>query len=91
MGKKMKLLEVVKDIGHLNPDLTIYVQQPWKVDSEAILAEETDGGEVPNGMEYFIEVFVAKDFLEDWINSKNIQPSIEDQCSRLIHYAQNDA
>jgi len=90
------LLDVVANLGAHDPESTIYVAKPWTCDSPAIVAREPDQGDSPLeaescNAEYFIEVFVAKDFLEGWIAAENRYTSTREQCERLIHYAVYDA
>ncbi len=42
-------------------------------------------------MKYFLEVFIARDFLDDWTASVEEFPSLREKCARLIHYDINDA
>lgn len=91
-----KLIDVVANLGSYDSELTIYASKPWTCDSVAIVAHEPDRGGVPpeaesSGAEYFIEVFVAKEFLEGWIASEGRPTSAREQCERLIQYAIYDA
>jgi hypothetical protein len=89
----VKLLEVVQRIPTLDGELTIYARQPWSHASDAELAIEGSEEEKKAkaaGLRYFIEVFVARDFLEDWRVSVK-RPTGEQSCERLIEYATNDA
>ena len=90
----MNLVDLVSQIEMLDEDLTIYARAPWQPDSEAICAQEPTGSLVPadlasSGFSYFLEVFIAREFLEDLSSSGEL--SIEKQCVRLIQYAVNDA
>lgn len=72
------------------------MKKPWSPDSEAIVATEPDEGGVPNeaaqiNAEYFLEIFLANEFLEGWLSNLDQEPSVKDQCLRLIKYAENDA
>jgi hypothetical protein len=42
-------------------------------------------------MEYFLEVFIAREFLEDWRTNLEAEPTLEQKCARLIKYATDDA
>ena len=93
----MTLLEVASKIGELDPELTIYAVSPWAPESPAVVTAQPEGGRgVPleaakNRMSYFLEVFIARDFVEDWEASQRPTPSAADRCHRLIAYATNDA
>lgn len=84
-------------LPELREDLTIYARKPWGPDSEVFLAPEPEeGGGLPGeaqtrGMEYLLEVLVAREFLNDWLESQDTDVPIERQCERLIQYAENDA
>ena len=98
MGKVMttlKLLDVVANLKSYDENLTIYVTEPWTCDSEAVLALEPDEGGLPDeakarGAEYFIEVFVATEFLDGFIETLGPK-SAQEQCERLVHYALHDS
>jgi len=87
---------VIDNLESLDPDATIYVAEPWKVESLALVEFEPAAGGLPEAavrenLKYFLEVFVARDFLADWQMSLSQQPTAEERCERLIHYAVNDA
>lgn len=95
-GSDMKLINVVSDLSKLNGDHTIYATEPFSPDSEVIVTLEPESGELPTqafsiGARYFIEVFIASDFIDDWSNSLSKLPSPEETCLRLIEYAEKDA
>lgn len=91
-----KLIDIVASLGSYDPEFTIYAAKPWTCDSDAVVAHEPDQGGLPReaescGAEYFIEVFVAKEFLEGWIAAEGRPTSDREQCERLIRYAVHDA
>jgi len=91
----LKLIDVVTNLKSYDEDLTLYVTKPWTYDSEAVLALEPDQGGLPDeakshGAEYFIEVFVATDFLDGYIENSGPK-SAQEQCERLIYYALHDS
>lgn len=93
---KMTLNDVINQLDSFDDDDTIYAKQPWKPDSEAIIATEPDDGGLPDeaakiNAEYFLEVFLANEFLEGWLSNLAQSPSPKEQCLRLIQYAENDA
>lgn len=93
----MTLLDAIRHLDSFDPELTIYAAAPWNADSEVIIAREPDApGSMPwavegRGLRYFLEVFIARDFLEDWKNSLGREPTIEEKCTRLVQYATRDA
>jgi hypothetical protein len=96
MMSTSKLIEVVANLASYDPEMTIYAPKPWSCDSDAIVAREPDGDGLPREAmgrhaAYFIEVFVAKEFLDGWTTSVARPTSAREQCERLIQYAINDA
>lgn len=99
LGKIMivlKLSEIVERLGSLDPENTIYATEPWSCDSLAVVAREPDDGGVPPeaahiAASYFLEVFIAMEFLEDWQQYVAPRASRRELCERLIAYAVNDA
>ena len=92
----MTLHDVVRSLPRLDEDLTIYAQSPWSVSSPALVAEEPEAGGLPDvalrqSLDYFIEVFIAREFLQDWVRSRGGSATFREQCERLIQYALNDA
>jgi len=92
----MKLLDAIRDLDPLDRESTIYAAKPWTESSEAIVAREPESGGTPNeaerfGLKYFIEVFVARDFLEGWLGNLDAPPTLQQKCARLIKYAATDA
>jgi hypothetical protein len=96
MGPMMKLIEAIRDLDSLDDKATIYASEPWKEDSRAVVELEPELGELPAaaqelGLKYFLEVFIARDFLEGWSANLGARPSLQQRCSRLIRYARDDA
>lgn len=92
----MQLVEIVSNLASIDDELTIYAVEPWTCTSEAVLAHEPEAGGLPTSASaaqatYFIEVFIAKEFLEGWKANRRGHHSALDECERLIQYALNDA
>ncbi len=92
----MKLIEVVKKLGDIDSALTIYTKKPWNVNSNCEVALVPDDGSYPqdikiNDLEYFIEIFIAKEFIDGWARNLGRTPTTEEKAVRLISYAENDA
>jgi hypothetical protein len=90
----MTLIEAVRQIEDFDDELTIYARQPWTHAAEVRLAVEDSEEERQarkEGFQYFLEVFVAREFLEDWIPTQRRVPTDTQTCERLIAYAINDA
>ena len=96
MGPTMKLIEAIRDLNSLDEEGTIYASQPWGENSEAIVAHQPELGGLPPeaerlGLSYFLEVFIARDFVESWLANLDAQPTLQKMCARLIKYAATDA
>jgi hypothetical protein len=90
----MKLIEAVQQLAKLDDDFTIYAREPWTPSTDARVALEGSEEEKKisaEGLRYFIEVFIARDFLEDWRPTQKKAPTEGQCCGRLIEYATNDA
>ena len=90
----MTLIEAIKDLERHDAEATIYAAEPWAAESQAVVAFEPEEGRVPAGAEnlsYFLEIFVARDFLEDWEPTLESTPTLQERCARLVQYAINDA
>lgn len=90
------LIDAVRDLDSLDKGSTIYAAEPWAEDSPAVVSPEPDPGGVPGdaqelGMKYFLEVFLARDFLVGWAANLKAEPTLQEKCARLIQYAITDA
>ena len=91
---EMKLIDVVGELASFDSESTIYASEPWSPDCDAIVAAESAIPPVTLerlNMKYFLEVFIARDFLDDWTASAEKFPTLRESCARLIHYAIYDA
>ena len=90
----MKLLDIVRNLEEIDSEQTIYARHPWSPASDAQLAVEGSDQEKKlraEGLIYFLEGFIAQEFIEDWSTTLKQSPSAEQSCARLIYYATNDA
>lgn len=92
----MTLLEIVQDLGSSDERSTIYAAEPWRNNSRVVVVPEPDSGGPPPkaqelGLKYFLEVFLARDFLEEWVANLGKEPTLHEKCARLIQYATTDA
>ena len=96
MGQVMLLIDVVDNIRSLDVGDTIYLAEPWTESSRAIVAPEPISGGLPSeasalGLEYFLEVSVAMEFLEGLAENGGHDVDLRAKTDRLILYAINDA
>jgi hypothetical protein len=95
----MTLAELLRGLEHVDNDLTIYASAlpMWNPDSEAAALINPDDSAHPitvSGiqMEYLLEVFIAKEILEDWQDWRGGKVlSAEEMCEVVIYYATHDA
>lgn len=92
----MKLIDLVKDIKNLDEEAIIFQEDRENPNSDIILSLVEDGDEQVKQQEgrkyyYLIEVFLAKEFIEDWEASLDYKPTLEQTTERLYDYAINDA
>jgi hypothetical protein len=92
----MKLVDIVNTIDNIDEESIIFQEDRENFDSDVILsfAEEGDEGvKEEEGKKYFylIEVFLAKEFIDDWVASLNYKPTANEIAKRLYDYAINDA
>lgn len=92
----MRLIDAIQQLESFDPEATIYGEKPWTEGSQVVVASEPEAGGLPDealrrGFDYFLEVFVAQEFLEDWRAGLSAEPTLQEQCRRLIQYAVYDA
>jgi hypothetical protein len=99
----MTISEIITNIGEQNEEAIIFAKKAdgkFSPSSEAVLIEldEEEHGSLTNeiadkhcpGFDYFLEVFLVKDMVEDLKNTVGYK-SLEQQIDRIIHYAEFDA
>ncbi len=99
MGQIVKLIRIVERLAELDDEYFIFACEPWTENSDAMVALEDPNRKpfgVPleaaeAGMMYFMEVDIAREFVDDWIASLDEKPTWAAICQRLIQYAINDA
>ena len=68
----------------------------WTERSESEFQELIDEADFPpvldDGKQYLLEVFIAKEILEDWSAAfPSSKLSVQEKCRLLVYYAENDA
>lgn len=96
MGQIMTLLELLSKLDTFDPNHTIYAIKPWSCSSIAIIINESPNDDLnkdtfESKFEYFLEIFIALEFLSDWSSLFKDEPCPQQKCKRLIDYATNDA
>ena len=96
MGEMKVLVDIVHELHSLDEEATIYAVEPWTPDATALVAVQPPAGglrreAIASGMNYFIEVAVAREFLDGWCSTLDHAPSVRERCERLIRYAIDDA
>jgi hypothetical protein len=91
------LRQVVARLDELDEELIIYVEgrDNWSMSTPAVALSKMPDGDVPlerDGLRYFLEVDLAREVVEVWIEWRDGRvPTIEEACAAIIHYAENDA
>lgn len=96
MGAVTNLSELISRLDEFADEDTIYASEPWGGHSNVVVAREPASGGLPSeaakaGMIYFLEMSLARRFIEDWVASLSRAPSNCELCDRLIRYAIFDA
>lgn len=96
MGAIMTLIEIIRDLETFDNEGIICAKKPWTGNSEAIVVVEPQAQRIPAeaeklGMDYFLDVFIAREFLEDWKSNLDAYPTLQQKCARLVKYAITDA
>ena len=92
----MKLIDLLKNWEDVDEELIIFQENETDFNADIILAygEVGDGGiKIENGRKYtyLIEVFLAKEFVGEWVDSLTFKPGYNEIAKRLHEYARNDA
>ena len=92
----MRLIDFVKNLHDFDDEAIIFQENRSDVNSDIFIsyAEEGDEGvkeELGRKYSYLLEVFLAKEFIEDWVASLRRKPTVEQITKRLHEYAINDA
>ncbi len=92
----MSLLEVISKLETFNEESTIYAAKPWTDQSKTLVLNESETGGLSieakkEDLKYFLEISIAKEFLDGWMAHLDTEPTIREKCKRLIQYAINDA
>jgi hypothetical protein len=87
------LAGAIDQLDTLDEDSTIFVRRPWSAVAEARVSPLDEDSRVPaavkeGGFEYFLEVHVAREVLED-CDSRSL--TREERIRLLLYYAENDA
>jgi hypothetical protein len=91
----MTLEYFVATIDEFDEELVIFQKDKLSIDSEVALFErdEDDTVRIKDGIKYvyFLELFIAKEFIEDWTSSLDFKPNAREVALRLLQYAIYDA
>ena len=89
------LIKIIQELEDFDNESTIYAANPWTENSKALVLSEPESGELPPeakklDLKYFLEISIARNFLEDWTANLNTQPTIQQKFARLLQYATQD-
>ena len=89
----MNLIDLISNINEVDEDSIIFLKD-YKSDIILSYPKDGDNGiKKENGSKYhyLLEVFLAKEFIEDWMDSLDYSPSQEVIAKRVYEYGMNDA
>jgi hypothetical protein len=92
----MTLIEIIRDLESFENEGIICVAKPWTENSKAAVIIDPQARRLPReavelGLEYFLDVFIVREFLEDWTANLSREPTLQEKCARIIQYAITDA
>lgn len=92
----MNLIDLIDRIDNVDEDSIIFLQDMSDYKSNIILSYPEDGDngvKLVDGSKYYylLEVFLAKEFVSEWIASLDYSPSQDQIAKRLYDYGVNDA
>ncbi|HYY69610.1 MAG TPA: hypothetical protein VE734_07750 [Terriglobales bacterium] len=86
----MTLLEAIRNLDSLDKGNSIHTAEQWRPDSPVVVvAREPAPGGLPAeaeklGLKYFLELFIAREFLQGWTQGRGTEASPQEQVARLI-------
>jgi hypothetical protein len=99
----MTIKDYISKIDELSDDVTVFakrINDQFIIDSEAVLLELTEDEEsLPTkdisllkcpGFDYFLEVAIIKEVLEDFTEEKP-KANLKQKAERIVYYAEFDA
>lgn len=92
----MTLLEVVRRLEEFDEEGVIHAKEPWHSGAEAVVVPDCEDEAAVveaerQGFAYFLEVEIAREFLEGWADDFKTSPQVQEICDRVIYYATYDA
>ncbi len=93
----LKLKEVIERLDDLDDSLYIYIEPGnLSLETKAALismeAVEENKIQPPMGMEYLLEIDIAKDVVRAWSFHRGGKvPSLDDKVTAIFYYAEHDA
>ncbi len=95
----MKLLDLINRIDEFDNDSVIFVPINTRPEENTevlvrkiIIIDEPPGIQTPDGMQYLLEVELAKEVIQvwkDWRNGK--EPTLQEKYQAVLYYAKHDA
>jgi hypothetical protein len=86
------LLDVIQSLDNYDEGDTIFAGRPWTLRSNAVVrGEDRLKAAIRGEMDYFLEIAIAREFLQGWIRTQSEIPTAEQICARIIQYAERDA
>ena len=101
----MTLCELIENVADLPEDATLFVERiggsftPLSRAVPVVIPDDMTtkpirevAAQLAPGLEYFLEVLIIREVLEDWAqNASANRPALQQALERVIYYAENDA
>lgn len=90
--KMTTLLNVISALASADSESTIYAAMPVGPHSAAMVCAEPEDGGSPAGLNYLLEVDLARNVIDVWARWRDgREPTPEEATRAIIHYAERDA
>jgi hypothetical protein len=89
----MNLTELIATLDNIDDQSIIFLEGKREFDSDVTVLSSGLAHDMVDkrAYHYLIEVFLAKEFIRDWIGQLNYSPSHQEIAKRLYDYAIKDA
>jgi hypothetical protein len=93
----MRLIDLISNLDRLDDDQMIFIvsNEPIREETKAVtdsIQKNVEAGEIPTGMKYFLEVPLAKEVVEVWVDRRNgKKPSLDKKFQAIVYYVTKDA
>ncbi|MEO6523233.1 MAG: hypothetical protein ABIN91_16235 [Mucilaginibacter sp.] len=91
----MTLENLIDNLNEIDEDLVIFQKDQLSINSEVVLFDRKNDDiiRIKDNVKYvyFLEVEIAKEFINDWVASLPVKPNSKTIALRVLEYAIHDA